>query len=165
MNQKPTSKETEQGRLVRPISDNRRAYHEYLILEKYECGLVLTGTEVKSLRMGQVQMADSYCRIEDREVWVHHMHVSQYTHGNIYNVDPMRKRKLLMKKTEISRLLGKTKEKGLTLIPLRLFWYGDWAKIEIGLAKGKQLHDKRDAIAKKDIKRDVDRALKERSKY
>jgi SsrA-binding protein len=154
-----------EGRLVRPISDNRRAFHEYLILERFEVGLVLTGTEVKSLRMGQINLADAFCRIEDREMWVHSMHIAPYTHGNIYNGDPMRKRKCLLKKTEISRLLGKTKEKGLTLIPLKLYWYGDWAKMEIGLAKGKLLHDKRDAIAAKDIKRDVDRALKERSKY
>lgn len=162
---KTADKKEEKGRLVRPIADNRRAFHEYLVLERFEAGLVLTGTEVKSLRMGQLNMADSFCRIEDREIWVYHLHISQYTHGNIYNVDPMRRRKLLLKKTEISRLLGKTKEKGLTLIPLKMYWYGDWAKIEIGLCKGKQLHDKRDAIQKKDIKRDVDRALKERSKY
>lgn len=165
MNQKSSTKEKEKGQLVRAIADNRRAFHEYLILERFEAGLVLTGTEVKSLRMGEVSLADSFCRIEDREVWVYHMHVAPYTHGNIYNVDPMRRRKLLLKKQEISRLLGKTKEKGLTLIPLKLFWHGDWAKMEIGLAKGKQLHDKRDAIAQKDIKRDTERALKERSKY
>lgn len=162
---KPAQKDKEKGALIRPIADNRRAFHEYLILERFECGLSLTGTEVKSLRMGLANLGDSFCRIENREVWVYHMHVAPYTHGNIYNQDPMRRRKLLMKKLEISRLLGKTKEKGLTLIPLKLYWHGDWAKIEIGLAKGKQLHDKRDAIAKKDIKRDVDRALKERSKY
>lgn len=158
-------KKPDKAALVRNIAENRRAFHEYLILERYEAGLVLTGTEVKSIRMGQVSLADSFCRIEDREVWVYHMQVSPYTHGNIYNVDPMRRRKLLMKKTEISRLLGKTKEKGLTLIPLKLFWYGNWAKIEIGLAKGKNLHDKRDALAGKDIQREMQRALKERSKY
>lgn len=150
---------------IRPIADNRRAFHEYHILEKYDCGLVLTGTEVKSMRMGKVAMADSFCRIEDGEVWIYNLHISPYTHGNIYNVDPMRRRKALLKKTEISRLLGKTKEQGLTLIPLKLYWQGDWAKMELGLAKGKQLHDKRDAIAKKDIDREVKRALKERSKY
>jgi SsrA-binding protein len=157
-------KQNEQGRLVRPLADNRRAYHEYLILEKFEAGLVLTGTEVKSLRMGQVNMLDSYCRIEGGEVWIYNMHVSPYTHGNIYNVDPMRRRKVLLKKTEISRLLGKTREQGLTLIPLKLYWSGDWAKVDIGLAKGKQLHDKRDAIAKKDVARDVQRTLKENYK-
>jgi SsrA-binding protein len=149
---------------VRPIADNRRAYHEYLILEKVEAGLVLTGTEVKSLRMGKVQMADCFARIEQGEVWIYNLHISPYTHGNIYNVDPLRRRKVLMKKTEISRLLGKTREKGLTLIPLKMYWVGDWAKIEIGLAKGKNIHDKRDSIAKKDSDREVQRALKERSK-
>ena len=147
---------------TRHIADNRRAYHEYHILEQYEAGLVLTGTEVKSLRMGKVQMQDSFARIENGEVWIYNMHVSPYTHGNIYNVDPLRRRKVLLKKGEISRLLGKTREKGLTLIPLKLYWVGDWAKVELGLAKGKQLHDKRDAIAKKDLDRDVQRALKER---
>lgn len=149
---------------IRPIADNRRAYHEYLILDRFEAGMVLTGTEVKSLRMGKVQMADAFCRIENGEIWIYKLHISHYTHGNIYNVDPVRRRKALLKKTEISRLLGKTKEKGLTLIPLKMYWQGDWAKIEIGLAKGKQLHDKRDAIQKKDIQRDVARALKERSR-
>jgi SsrA-binding protein len=123
---------------------------------------VLTGTEVKSLRMGKVQMADAFARIEQGEVWVYNLHISPYTHGNIYNVDPLRRRKVLLRKMEISRLLGKTREKGLTLIPLKMYWAGDWAKIEIGLAKGKQLHDKRDAIAKKDTDREVQRALKER---
>jgi SsrA-binding protein len=150
--------------VTRPIADNRRAYHEFHILEQFECGMVLTGTEVKSLRMGKVQMADSFARIEDGEVWIYNMHVSPYTHGNIYNVDPMRRRKVLLKKSEISRLLGKTREQGLTLIPLKLYWSGDWAKVDIGLAKGKQLHDKRDAIAKKDIARDVQRTLKENYK-
>lgn len=162
---KPTLPNTDKKpAAVRPIADNRRAYYEYHILEVFEAGLVLTGTEVKSLRMGKVQLADSFVRIEDREMFLHHMHVAPYVHGNIYNVDPMRKRKVLLKKIEIARLLGKTKEKGLTLIPLKLYWRGDWAKMEIGLAQGKQLHDKRDAIAKKDMQREVQRALKERSK-
>lgn len=150
---------------IRPIADNRRAYHEYHILEKFDCGLVLTGTEVKSMRMGKVAMADSFARIENGEVWIYNLHIAPYTHGNIYNVEPLRRRKALLKKQEISRLFGKTKEQGLTLIPLKLYWQGDWAKMELGLAKGKQLHDKRDAIAKKDIDREVKRALKERSKY
>jgi SsrA-binding protein len=149
----------------RIITDNRRAFHEYHILERFDAGLVLTGTEVKSLRLGKVNLTDAFARIEDGEVWVYHMHVAPYTHGNIYNVDPMRRRKVLLKKSEISRLLGKTREQGLTLIPLKLYWDGDWAKLEVGLAKGKKLHDKRDAIAKKDSAREVARELKERSKY
>jgi SsrA-binding protein len=147
---------------IRPIADNRRAFHEFHILERFETGLELTGTEVKSLRMGKVSMQDAFARIEQGEVWVYNMHIAPYTHGNIYNVDPLRRRKVLLRKMEISRLLGKTKEKGLTLIPLKLYWKGDWAKMELGLAKGKQLHDKRDAIAKKDMDREVQRALKER---
>ncbi|MEB3198701.1 MAG: SsrA-binding protein SmpB [Candidatus Sericytochromatia bacterium] len=146
----------------RIITDNRRAFHEYHILERFDCGMVLTGTEVKSLRMGKVNLTDSFARIEDGEVWVYHMHVAPYTHGNIYNVDPLRRRKVLLKKTEIFRLLGKTREKGLTLVPLKLYWDGDWAKLELGLAKGKQLHDKRDAIAKRDVARDTARELRER---
>ncbi len=160
----PNLKTAPTPRAVRPISDNRRAWHEYHILEQFEAGMVLTGTEVKSLRMGKVNLTDAFARIEQGEVWVYNMHIAPYTHGNIYNVDPMRRRKVLLRKTEISRLLGKTREKGHTLIPTKLYWYGDWAKIEIGLAKGKQLHDKRDAIAKKDIQRDMQRQLKERTK-
>lgn len=158
-NQKPPD------RPVRVVTDNRRAFHEYHILERYDAGMVLMGTEVKSLRMGKVNLTDAFARIEDGEVWVYSMHVAPYTHGNIYNVDPMRRRKVLLKKMEISRLLGKTREKGLTLIPLKLYFEGDWAKIEIGLAKGKNLHDKRDALSKKEAQRDVQRELKERSKY
>lgn len=146
------------------IADNRRARHEYHILETFETGIALTGTEVKSLRMGRANLSDSFARIESGEVWLHHMHVAPYTHGNRYNVDPLRPRKLLMHKREISRLIGKTKEQGLTLVPLKLYWHGDWAKVELGLAKGKQLFDKRDAIAAKSAKRDIERALKERSK-
>ena len=146
------------------IAENRRAYHEYHILETYEVGLALTGTEVKSLRMGRANLSDSYARIEDGELWLHHMHVSPYTHGNRYNPDPMRARKLLMKRSEISRLIGKTKEQGLTLIPLKLYWKGDWAKLLLGLAKGKQLYDKREALAAKSSKREIERALKLRSR-
>ncbi len=152
---------TEKGRM---IAENRRAFHEYLILDRVEVGIALTGTEVKSLRMGKVSLLDSFARVENGEVWVHHLHIAPYTMGNRYNHEPMRPRKLLLHRSEISRLIGKTKEKGLTLIPLKLYWHGDWAKMEIGLAKGKQLYDKRDALAAKESKRDVERALKERSR-
>jgi len=148
----------------RMIAENRRAFHEYHILDRIETGIALTGTEVKSLRMGKVSLLDSFARVENGEVWVHHMHIAPYTMGNRYNHDPMRARKLLLHKSEISRLIGKTKEKGLTLIPLKLYWHGDWAKVELGLAKGKQLFDKRDALAAKETKRDIERALKERSR-
>lgn len=144
------------------IAVNRRAYHEYHVLERFEAGLALTGTEVKSLRMGQATLQDAFARIEHGEILLHHMHVAPYTHGNRYNVDPLRPRKLLLKRMEIMRLLGKTKEQGLTLIPLKLYWSGDWAKVEIGLCKGKNLYDKRHALAEKTSKREVERALKER---
>lgn len=158
-NQKPATRPT------RLVTENRRAWHEYHVLERYDAGLVLTGTEVKSLRMGKVNLAEAYVRIEDGEVWVVGMHVAPYTHGNIYNVDPVRKRKVLLRKLEIARLYGKIREKGLTLIPLKIYFDGDWAKIEIGLGKGKNVADKRDALSKKEAQRDVQRALKERSKY
>lgn len=148
----------------RTIAENRRAFHEYHILDRIETGISLTGTEVKSLRMGKVSLLDSFARVENGEVWVHHMHIAPYTMGNRYNHEPMRARKLLLHRGEISRLIGKTKEKGLTLIPLKLYWHGDWAKVELGLAKGKQLFDKRDSLAAKETKRDIERALKERSR-
>jgi SsrA-binding protein len=146
------------------IAENRRAFHEYHILDRVEAGLALTGTEVKSLRMGKVSLLDSFARVENGEVWVYHMHIAPYTMGNRYNHDPMRARKLLLHRNEISRLIGKTKEKGLTLIPIKIYWNGDWAKMELALAKGKQLFDKRDALAAKESKRDIERALKERSR-
>jgi SsrA-binding protein len=148
----------------RMIAENRRAFHEYHILDRVEAGLALTGTEVKSLRMGKVSLLDSFARVENGEVWVYHMHIAPYTMGNRYNHDPMRARKLLLHRNEISRLIGKTKEKGLTLIPIKIYWNGDWAKMELALAKGKQLFDKRDALAAKESKRDIERALKERSR-
>ncbi len=148
----------------RMIAENRRAFHEYHILDRFETGISLTGTEVKSLRMGKVSLLDSFARVENGEVWVHHMHIAPYTMGNRYNHEPMRPRKLLLHRNEISRLIGKTKEKGLTLIPLKLYWHGDWAKVELGLAQGKQLFDKRDALQAKESKRDIERALKERSR-
>jgi SsrA-binding protein len=148
----------------RMIAENRRAFHEYHILDRIETGISLTGTEVKSLRMGKVSLLDSFARVENGEVWVYHMHIAPYTMGNRYNHDPLRARKLLLHRNEISRLIGKTKEKGLTLIPIKLYWHGDWAKLELALAKGKQLFDKRDALAAKESKRDIERALKERSR-
>lgn len=149
---------------VRPIADNRRAFHEFHILERYECGMELAGTEVQSLRMGKVQLADAFARIEDGQVWLYGVHISPYTHGHRDNKDPVRRRRLLLHKQEIMRLLGKTREKGLTLVPLRFYFKGDWAKCELGLAKGKLLHDKRDALKQKEAKRDVARALKDRSR-
>jgi SsrA-binding protein len=148
----------------RTICDNKRAFHEYHILEEIEAGISLTGTEVKSLRMGKVSMADAFARIDKGQVVIHNLHISPYVHGNRFNHDPLRPRTLLLHRMEISRLIGRTKEQGLTLVPLKLYWNGDWAKVLIGLAKGKKLYDKREALAAKEHKREVERALKERTK-
>lgn len=148
----------------RSITDNRRAFHEYHILEEIEAGIALTGTEVKSLRMGKVSLADAFARIEKGEIILHHLNIPPYVHGNRFNHEPLRPRRLLLHKKEISRLIGKTKEQGLTLIPLKLYWSGDWAKVLLGLAKGKKIYDKREALAGKEHQREIERALKERSK-
>lgn len=142
------------------IANNKKAYHDYFILEKYEAGIVLHGTEVKSLRMGQCSIKEAFIRIEGGEVFLNGMHVSPYEKGNIFNKDPLRVRKLLMHKNEIHKLLGKMKEKGNTLVPLRVYFEGSLVKIEIGLAKGKKTYDKRDDIAKKDQKREAQREFK-----
>jgi len=144
------------------ISTNKKAFHDYNILEKYTAGMVLTGTEIKSIRAGKVNLKDSFARIENNEVWLYKAHISPYDMGNIYNHDPERKRKLLLNKREILKLSGKLKETGLTLIPLELSIQNGWAKLEIGLAKGKKLYDKRDTIAKKTAKREIERAMKGR---
>ncbi len=148
----------------RVVADNRRAFHEYHILETLTAGIELAGTEVKSLRAGQASLMEAYARIENGELWIHRMHIAPYSHGNRYNLDPMRPRRLLVHRREILRFWGKTREQGLTLIPLKVFWSGNWAKVEIGLAKGKKLHDKREAIAARDVRRDVERTLRERSR-
>lgn len=142
------------------ISTNKKAFHDYIISEKYTAGVVLSGTEIKSIRAGKVNLKDSYARVEKGEVWVYKMHISPYEMGNRYNHEPERKRKLLLTKQEINKLIGKTKESGLTLVPLKLFLSNGWAKIEIGLAKGKQLHDKRETLSKKTSQREMDRAIK-----
>jgi len=136
---------------------NRRARHDYHILETYEAGLVLRGPEVKSLRQGKVNLQDSYARIENGEAWLYNMHISPYEHGNRFNPDPRRPRKLLLHKHEIRRLLGKIQERGLTLVPLQLYFVRGLAKVELGLARGKAAHDKRRAIRERDLRRDVER--------
>ncbi|HEY9764738.1 MAG TPA: SsrA-binding protein SmpB, partial [Chroococcales cyanobacterium] len=143
----------EKTRKQRVIADNKRAFHEYHILEQFEAGIELTGTEVKSLRMGKVSIADSFARIDKGEVILHHLFISPYVHGNRFNHDPLRPRRLLLHRKEINYLIGKTKEQGLTLIPLKLYWEGDWAKLLLGLAKGKKLYDKREALAGKEHQR------------
>lgn len=142
------------------IANNKKAYHDYFILDKYEAGIVLHGTEVKSLRMGQCSIKEAFIRIEGGEMFLHGMHVSPYEKGNIFNKDPLRVRKLLLHKSEIHKLLGKMKEQGNTLVPLRIYFEGSLVKVEIGLAKGKKAYDKRDDIAKKDQKREAQREFK-----
>lgn len=142
------------------ITVNRKARHEYAILQTLEAGIVLVGTEVKALRQGKVNLVDGYAKIERGEVWLVSVHISEYTQGNINNHDPVRERKLLLKSGEIRKLIGKTKEKGLTLIPLRLYFKNGKVKVEIGLAKGKKVYDKRRDIAKRDFQRDQERRIK-----
>ena len=146
------------------IANNKKAYHDYFILEKYEAGLVLHGTEVKSLRMGKCSIKEAFIRVEDGEMYIYGMHISPYEKGNIFNKDPLRVRKLLLHKLEIRRLMSKIKEKGYTLVPLQVYFKGSLVKVEIGLARGKKLYDKRDDLAKKDGKREIDRAFKARQK-
>ncbi len=140
---------------------NRQAYHEFFIDAKYEAGMVLLGTEVKSLREGRASFNDSYCLVHKGEIWLKSLHIAEYSHGNANNHDPLRDRKLLLEKREIKKIESKLKEKGHTIIPLRIFFNDKGlAKIEIGLAKGKKLHDKRDSIKKKDVEREMKRFLK-----
>jgi SsrA-binding protein len=145
------------------VTTNRRARHEYFIDETVEAGLVLTGTEIKSIRAGKVNLQDAYARVENGEAWLHNMNVAAYTQGNRFNVDPVRPRKLLLHRREIDRLLGKAQERGLTLIPLAIYLRNGFAKIELGIARGKKLYDKRQAIADREARREVERELKERS--
>ena len=142
------------------ITVNRKARHEYTIVQTWEAGIVLVGTEVKSLRQGKANLVDSYAKIKEGEVWLINLHISEYTQGNINNHDPKRDRKLLLKKSEIRKLIGKTKEKGLTLVPLRLYFKNGKVKVEIALAKGKKVYDKRKDIAKRDFERDQERKIK-----
>ncbi|MCI7790846.1 MAG: SsrA-binding protein SmpB [Lachnospiraceae bacterium] len=145
------------------VANNKKAYHDYFIEEKYECGIALHGTEVKSMRMGKCSIKEAFVRIENGEVYVYGMHVSPYEKGNIFNKDPLRAKKLLLHKQEINKLIGKIKEKGYTLVPLQVYFHNGKAKVEIGLAKGKKLYDKRDDIAKKDQRRETEREFKVRN--
>jgi SsrA-binding protein len=149
----------------RAIATNKKAYHDYFIEETFECGIALTGTEVKSLRQNRAALRDSFATVRSGEVWLHGVHISPYSHGNRANVDPDRKRKLLLHKKEIRYLIGKTKERGFTLVPLKLYFSpSNKVKVELGLARGKKQYDKRDTIAKRDQQRDVERALRDRQK-
>ena len=142
------------------ITVNRKARHEFEILQNFEAGIVLVGTEVKALRQGKANLVDGYAKIERGEVWLVNINISEYTQGNINNHDPRRDRKLLLSKSEIRKLIGKTKEKGLTLVPLRLYFKNGKVKVELALAKGKKVYDKRHAIAKKDFQREQERRIK-----
>ena len=144
------------------ISQNKKAYHDYFVEEKYEAGIELCGTEVKSIRAGNVNLKDSYCDIKDGEIFVVGMHVSPYEHGNIFNRDPLRKRRLLMHKREILKLHGHVAQKGMSLIPLSLYFSGSNVKVEVGLGRGKKLYDQRDSIAKRDADREIDRKMKDK---
>lgn len=147
------------------VANNKKAYHDYFIEDKYEAGLALHGTEVKSLRMGKCSIKESFLRIENGEVYIYGMHISPYEKGNIFNKDPLRVRKLLLHKGEIHKMAGRIAEKGYTLVPLQVYFKGSLAKIEIGLAKGKKLYDKRQDIAKKDQRREAEKEFKVRNLY
>jgi len=142
------------------IAKNPVAYHNYSIDDKLEAGIVLTGTEIKSIRAGKVNLKDSYVNIKNGEAFVYGMHISPYEHGNIFNKDPLRTRKLLLNKREINKLLGYTTQKGMSLIPIKLYFSGNFVKLELGIGKGKKLYDKREDIAKKDAERKIQRTLK-----
>lgn len=146
----------------RTVAQNKKAYHDYFVLEEYEAGIELLGTEVKSIRQGRVNLKDAWCSIDNGEIFVNGMHISPYEQGNIFNRDPLRKKKLLMHKKEIHKLYGTIKQQGLTLIPLSVYFNKGKAKIKVGLCKGKKIYDKRDVAAKKEANRSIDREIKER---
>ena len=149
---------------VKVVAKNSKAYHDYFIEDKYEAGIELAGTEVKSIRLGHVNLKDSFCVVKDGEMSVIGMHISPYEKGNIFNKDPMRQRRLLMHKREILRLFARIKQDGYSLIPLSIYFRGPRVKLELGLAKGKKLYDKRDSAAARDAKREMGRAIKSRNR-
>ena len=150
---------------IKIIAENRKAYHDYFIEERFEAGVALSGTEVKSLRAGKVNLKDSYVQVKDGEIWLIGVHISPYENGNRFNLDPERTRKLLMHKKEIIRLYSVTKQDGLTLVPIKCYFKDSKVKFEIGLARGKKDYDKREVMAKKEAARDIDRAMKNAKKY
>lgn len=149
---------------TKTIAQNKKAFHDYFVIESFETGIELVGTEVKSIRQGRVNLKDAWCSVDDGEMYIKGMHISPYDFGNIFNRDPMRVRKLLMHKREIMRLFGLVKQEGYSLIPLSLYFKGSRVKVQLGLCKGKKLYDKRDDMAARAAKRDIDRALKERQR-
>lgn len=150
---------------TKTIAENRKACHEYFVLESYEAGIELVGTEVKSIRQGSVNLKDSWCSIDNGELFIRGLHISPYEKGNIFNKDPLRVRKLLMHKKEINKLFGTIKQEGLTLIPLSLYFKDSRVKVQVGLCKGKKLYDKRETAAKRDAMREIDRSVKSRINF
>lgn len=149
---------------IKVISDNRKAYHDFFVEETLETGIILTGTEIKSIRNSRVNLKDSYARIDNGEVWLYQMHISPYEAGNRFNHDPLRKRKLLLNHSEIGKLIVKVQQQGLTLVPTKIYLKRGLAKIELGVCKGKKNYDKRQTIAERDAKRDMERSLRDREK-
>jgi len=146
-------------RYKKVIAENRKAFFDYAILDSYQAGIVLAGTEVKSIRLGRVNLKDSFARVENGEIWLFNMHVSPYQQGGRYNLDPTRQRKLLLRQSELKKLIGRVQEKGLTLVPLKLYLMGNWVKVDLALAKSKKLFEKREKIKKKETQREVARAF------
>ncbi|MGF7143388.1 SsrA-binding protein [Anaerotaenia torta] len=153
------------GENIKLIANNKKAYFDYFIEDKFEAGIALHGTEVKSLRMGKCSLKESFLRIEKGEVYIYNMHISPYEKGNIFNKDPLRVRKLLMHKYEINKIAGKAVQKGYTLVPLQIYFKGSLVKVEVGLARGKKLYDKREDIAKKDQRREAEKEFKVKNLY
>ncbi|MDQ7093093.1 SsrA-binding protein SmpB [Desulfosporosinus sp. PR] len=149
---------------IKVVSENRKAFHDYFIEDRIEAGIILTGTEIKSIRNGRVNLKDSYAHLDNGEVWVYQMHISPYEQGNRFNHDPLRPRKLLLHRSEISKLVGKIQQQGLTLIPIKIYLKKGLAKVELGVAQGKKNYDKRQALAEREGKRDIERALKDHNK-
>lgn len=149
---------------IKVVADNRKAFHDYHIEDRVEAGIILTGTEIKSIRNGRVNLKDSYARLDNGEVWVHQMHISPYEQGNRFNHDPLRPRKLLLHRAEINKLIGKIQQQGLTLIPIKMYLKKGMAKVELAVGQGKKNYDKRQALAEREGKRDIERALRDRNK-
>jgi SsrA-binding protein len=149
---------------IKVVSENRKAFHDYFIEDRVEAGIILTGTEIKSIRNGKVNLKDSYARLNNGEVWVHQMHISPYEQGNRYNHDPLRPRKLLLHRAEINKLIGKIQLQGLTLIPIKIYLKSGMAKVELAVCQGKKNYDKRQVLAEREGKREIERALKDRNK-
>lgn len=160
----PTSNAEKKPDSVKVVSDNKRARHEYEVLEVIECGIALVGTEVKSMRQGLANLQDAHARIEEGEMWLYGCHISPYDHGNRFNHDPDRKRRMLLHKYEIRKVKSKVQEKGLALIPLKVYFKNNRVKVALGICRGKKMHDKRDTISKRDNQRQLDRLVKTRNR-